>query len=634
MLVGSAYGKIGLDTSGIKSGVSSAITALKSFKFTMQLAAGGIKTLENNLKTAKMAVASARAELDRLRASKAAAPEIEAAADSLRKLEQEARNAASALKTAQGQIQGLAQVGMKAGAVMKGVGDTLTMAVTLPILAMGGAALKTATDFEETKNKAMVAFEDMADSVLANAEKADTALGMNAQKYLDYSSSIMAALKAGGMGVAESAALSESAVKHFADLASFHNANVADVSEAWQSAIRGQYEPIQRYFPYINDAYMKTFGVARGLIAENTENLTANQRAIILNAIALDEQLNPALNDFAETSGGLANQTRIAQAQFENLLRTLGQNLLPIALQVVTALNKMLEAFNAMPEPAQKGVLAFLGLIAALGPLLSMLGSLVGIVSGLVTSWPALTAGAASLTPAFAGIGAVLTGTVIPALGAFIAAAAPVILPILLIIATLALLYAAFKTNFMGISTTAEQMWFILKYGFSKGWQQIQAATQSGSRRLSDWFSKTRENIVRIMRMDWSQIGRDIISGMIRGIAQSIAGLVSTVQRAAKAAFEAARRVLDARSPSRKFGWLGRMSGLGFMQDFAKSMQPDQVAKTIGQTTRAGSQQVSRQNYSNTYNLPGGLSIRDVNRVIDQRLDAFGRQVVRGMRPA
>ncbi|HAE59368.1 MAG TPA: hypothetical protein DCG54_07640 [Anaerolineae bacterium] len=634
MLLGSAYGKVGLDTSGIKSGVSSAISALKNFKNTMQLAAGGVRTLENNLKTAKMAVASARAELERLKATKAAAPEIKAAADNLRKLEQEARNAAQAVKTAQAQLQGLAQIGLKVGAVMQNVGNMLTIGLTLPILALGGAALKTATDFEETKNKAVVVFEDMSDSVLENAEKADTALGLSAEKYLDYSSSIAAALKAGGMGIKDTAALSEGAVKHFADLASFHNAQVADVSDAWQSAIRGQYEPIQRYFPFINDAYMKTFGIARGLIAENTQNLTANQRAIILNAIALDEQLNPAMNDFAETSGGLANQTRISQAQFENLLRTLGKNLLPVALQVVTALNKMLEAFNAMPEPAQKGVLVLLGLAAALGPILSGLGTLIGLISGTVTAWPAITGGVAALTPALASIGAVITGTVLPALGALLASAAAVILPLLLIAATLFFVYAAFKTNFMGITTTVEQLWFIIKHYFTKGWQWLGQSVSSGARRVAEWFGRLRDNIIKIFRFDWSRLGRDIIAGMILGVAQSIAGLVSTVQKAAKAAFEAARRVLDARSPSRKFGWLGRMSGLGFMLDFAKAIRPDQIANTIGQTTRAGVQQVNRQSNSNTYNLPGGLSIRDVNRVIDQRLDKFGKQVVRGLRPA
>jgi hypothetical protein len=537
------------------------------------------------------------------------------------------------VKSAQDQMQKLGQTGLKLGATMKSVGNALTIGLTLPILAMGGAAIKTASDFEETKNKAMVVFEDMSDSVIKNAEKADTALGLSAEKYLDYSSSIAAALKAGGMGVQKTAELSEQAVKHFADLASFHNAQVDDVSAAWQSAIRGQYEPIQKYFPFINDAYMKTYGVAKGLIDATTKNLTANERAIILNAIALDEQLNPAINDFAETSGGLANQTRIAQAQFENMLRTLGQNLLPVALQVVTALNKMIEGFNALSPSAQKGVLVMLGLAAALGPVLSGLGSLIGLISGTVTAWPAITGGVAALTPALASIGAVITGTVLPALGALLASAAAVILPLLLIAATLFFVYAAFKTNFMGITTTVEQLWFIIKYYFGEGWKWLVNSVQQGGRKVGDWFARLRDNIIKIFRYDWSRLGREIIAGMILGISQSIAGLVSTVKRAAQAAFDAAKRTLDARSPSRKFGWLGKMSALGYMGDFQKAMRPEQIARTMSKPVQNSAQQIS-QSHSNTYNLAGGLSIRDVNRVIDQRLDAFGKQVVRGMRPA
>src|SRR5690349_11954753 len=208
----------------------------------------------------------------------------------------------------------LASAGQQIGDSLKNVGRTLTIGMTLPIVAMGAASIKAASDFEETKNKAVVVFGEMGDAVVANANKAATALGVSKTQYLDYASSIGAALKAGGMGIEETTKLSEAAVKHFADLASFHNARVEDVAVAWQSAIRGQYEPIQRFFPFITNQYLITYGTANGMIDANTKNLTANQRAIILNAIALDEELNPALNDFAETSGGLANQTRSLKA--------------------------------------------------------------------------------------------------------------------------------------------------------------------------------------------------------------------------------------------------------------------------------------------------------------------------------
>src|SRR5688572_27380520 len=230
----------------------------------------------------------------------------------------------------------LIDAGQRLGDGMKNVGRNMTVGITLPIVALGAASVKAASDFEETKNKAIVVFGEMSDSVVANANKAATALGVSKTQYLDYASSIGAALTAGGMGIKESTDLAEQAVKHFADLASFHNAQVQDVAAAWQSAIRGQYEPIQKYFPFITDSYIKTYGVANGLVDSNTDKLTANQRAIILNAIALDKELNPALDDFAETSGGLANSSRIMKAQLQDAMVMLGTNLLPLVLTLVS----------------------------------------------------------------------------------------------------------------------------------------------------------------------------------------------------------------------------------------------------------------------------------------------------------
>src|SRR4030066_608643 len=238
----------------------------------------------------------------------------------------------SGVKKGKEGLLSLANIGQQVGGAMKNIGHMMTLGLTLPIVAMGAASIKAASDFEETKNKAVVVFGEMADSVVANANKAGRTMGISKTQYLDYASSIGAALTAGGMGIKQSSELAEQAAKHFDDLASFHNARVEDVALAWQSAIRGQYEPIQRFFPFITDSYIKTYGIANGLVDENTKTLTANQRAIILNAIALDNELNPAMNDFAETSGGLANQGRILKAQWQDALVLLGQTFVPVAL--------------------------------------------------------------------------------------------------------------------------------------------------------------------------------------------------------------------------------------------------------------------------------------------------------------
>jgi len=360
----------------------------------------------------------------------------------------------SGVKKGKEGLLSIANIGQQVGGAMKNVGNMMTLGLTLPIVAMGAASIKAASDFEETKNKAVVVFGEMADSVVANANKSAKAMGISKTQYLDFASSIGAALKAGGMGIEETTALSEQAVKHFADLASFHNGQVEEVALAWQSAIRGQYEPIQRYFPFITDSYLKTYGIANGLVDANTKTLTANQRAIILNAIALNEELNPGLNDFAETAGGLANQGRSLKAEWSDALVMLGQNLLPIALKVASALNKMLEAFNNLSPTQQKILLGFLGLVAIAGPLLSFLGTVVTVISGIAGL--AGTLGGLGITLSGVGaalgtVGAVITGTLLPAIGSVLVAAAPIILIIAAIIAVIYLLYLAWKNNFLGI---------------------------------------------------------------------------------------------------------------------------------------------------------------------------------------
>ena len=242
----------------------------------------------------------------------------------------------------------------KIGSLAKSVaGFALNTAATVAKVAAVGAAAVTAllattvgpaSDLNETISKTETVFEGMSESIIANSKKAATAIGVDQQAYLDYASSLGAALKAGGMGVQDATALSERAVKHFADLASFHNTEVGDVAGAWDSAARGSYEPIQKYFPFITNEFMKTYGVANGLIDENTEQLTANQRAIILDAIAMDSQLNPAFGDFARTSEGLANQQRILKANLDNTKTTIGNALLPLVTKLVTGLNIFLQS--------------------------------------------------------------------------------------------------------------------------------------------------------------------------------------------------------------------------------------------------------------------------------------------------
>lgn len=544
-------------------------------------------------------------------------------------------------------LQSLAAAGQAMGQTLQNVGRTLALTLTIPILAMGAASIKAASDFEETKNKAIVVFGEMSDAVVSNADRAATALGVSKTQYLDYASSIGAALTAGGMGINEATELSEQAVKHFADLASFHNTQVEDAALAWQSAIRGQFEPIQKYFPFITNQYLITYGTANGLIDANTRELTANQRAIILNAIALDEQLNPALNDFAETSGGLANQQRILKAQLQDALIMLGQNLLPIALEVVQGLNKMLEAFNKMPPSVQKAIIVLAGLVALAGPILSFIGTIVSAISSIAGFVTTLSGLGISLGSVAAAAGSALTALV--GVGA---AALSVILPLLLITATVYLVYLALKNNFMGITTTAKQLWFIIKWGFAQMWAALKSGAaealanlrvawdswveqnkatftgwatwiQAAWQNILNFFARARDYIVQVFqRMNWSQVGKYVMLGLANGILMGIPALIAAGVKAASELMKAFDNKLDINSPSGEFEKRGKYSWLGYMRGWGQN-DPNAMAKAMANPVLS---QNSSNQQNNSFHFASGLTIRQAREMMEENNDRmFGR---------
>lgn len=558
----------------------------------------------------------------------------------------------SGVKQGKASLLMLAQAGEQLGTGLKNAGRTLTLGMTLPIAAMGAASIKAASDFEETKNKAVVVFGEMSESVVSNAKKAGTVLGLSQTQYLDYASSIGAALTAGGMGIKKSTELAEGAVKHFADLASFHNARVEDVAEAWQSAIRGQYEPIQRYFPFITDSYLKTYGTANGMLDENTKTLTANQRAMLLNAIALDTKLNPALNDFAETSKGLANQGRIMKAEWQNALILLGQNLLPIALKLATALNKMLEAFNNMSPIQQKIVLGFLAMAAAAGPVLSVLGTLVSFASGIM----GLATTLSGLGISFAGIGAAAgaAGTAIVGVGT---ALLPVIGTVLLVIAVIGLLYYAWKKNLFGIQDLVAKSAAGYKQAwgrFTEWWkqntatagQEVQAtfanmptSIQASFRNLGTSISGAWNNFMSWLRnalsqarnyianafsnVNWGTLGKNILIGLANGMLLGLPNLLLIAKKIADGLLKQIKTSLGIKSPSAEAMKLGKFTAQGFQLGL-QSVSPDALARSLTRpiTNQSSNQQTIIQN------IAAGVSLKQVSSMIDDRMNSLVNEMV------
>lgn len=347
------------------------------------------------------------------------------------------------------------------GGQITDVGKGMTTFVTVPLLAAGGAALKMATDLEETKNKANVVFASMAEDVTAWSRTSDVALGMSQQRALDAVSTFGAMGDSAGMNTKTNLKWSQSLVQLGSDWSSFYNLNPVDSLNAIQSAVAGQYEPLRRMGIVINQASLEQKALQMGLMEEGGV-LSDAARYQALYALMV-EKSSAAQGDFARTADGVANQTRIVRAQFENASATLGAQLLPYATQLLAWISKAIGWFQQLNPEQQKWIVILAGILAVAGPLLIIVGSLVTAIGALIP--------------------------VITAVGGFLLPFAPYILAIA---AVIGLLYIAWTQNWFGIQEKTKAAIDFIKGVIASGMQFISDLT---SGKLG-WMSQIWSNVM------------------------------------------------------------------------------------------------------------------------------------------
>lgn len=169
----------------------------------------------------------------------------------------------------------------------------------------------------------------------------------------------------------------------------------------------------------------------------------------------IDQGVNQFGTDATMQSETAAAQFAMAQAQMSDAMIKLGAALLPL---IVTVLPKLVSVvteavgwFTKLPTPVQNSILVFLGLLAALGPVLLIVGSAISVVGTLITVFTAAA-------PVVMAAGAAILG-----LGA----------PILIAIAAVALLAVVVYTHWNQIIDWTSNMMLTIADIWNKGWQGV-----------------------------------------------------------------------------------------------------------------------------------------------------------------
>lgn len=215
-----------------------------------------------------------------------------------------------------------------------------------------GDFVDSASNLNETLSKTSAIFgED--NTITEWASRQAEALGLSQQAALDYASKFGGALKEIGGNSSEAAAeISQDLVGLSSDLASFFNSSQDDARDAIAAALTGEFEQLKKYNVVINETILKeramTLGLSdgRGVLDARTKQLAALS--------LIYEKTGDAQGDFAKTSGGVANQQRILQAELDNTKAKLGQDLLPVQLEFIKIARNGVEVLGIL-TPALAG---------------------------------------------------------------------------------------------------------------------------------------------------------------------------------------------------------------------------------------------------------------------------------------
>ena len=273
---------------------------------------------------------------------------------------------------------------------MKTLGTSMSKMVTVPILGGATAAVKLASDMDETMNKVRVSFGDASKGVEDWAKTSIESMGLAQQTALD-TAALFGDMGTGmGLNEKEAAGMATSLTQLSADLASFKNVSQDVAKTALAGVFTGETESLKQLGIVMTEANLQEYALAQGIKTKVSEMTQDEKVQLRYNYVM--EKTQKAQGDFARTSDGMANQSRMLTERMKELGVQLGQVILPVALKLVTKIGNLVQKFNELSPSAKRFIVIAAGIAAAVGPVILIIMKAVQIFKAVRAIMLALTA--------------------------------------------------------------------------------------------------------------------------------------------------------------------------------------------------------------------------------------------------
>ena len=256
--------------------------------------------------------------------------------------------------------------------------------MTLPIVGVGAAMIKLASDAEETQNRFNEVFKGIEGDAKAASKELAKDFDLAAQTSQNLLSDVGDLLTGIGLSKEESLEFGKSVVSLSSDIASFKNVQggTERVVVAVTKALLGEREMLKDATKTaILEADVKE---RANEILKTRKDLTEQQAKAFATLLILQERNTAAVGDYARTKEGAANQTRALMQELKDLGAEFGTILLPLFIKGLKKVRELIEVFRGLSTEQKTSILRWAGIAAVIGPAIFALGAVAGAISNVI----------------------------------------------------------------------------------------------------------------------------------------------------------------------------------------------------------------------------------------------------------
>ena len=270
------------------------------------------------------------------------------------------------------------------------MGKTITTRVTLPIVAMGGVAVREAALAAGAMDKFRVVFGEFADDMDSFVDDLRTRMAIPRRQIVAMASGIQDLLVPMGFAREEATNMTKEMLELANQIAVFNDVSPQQVLEAMQSGLVGASQPLRRFGIDASVAALEQVALSEGLIdaEQSFSKLDAETRKSVQAQalmIQMTKQSSDAIEGYESNMDAIIPRFNDFMATIQDLAAEIGEVLLPVLDKILKEhILPLIESFKGLDDQTKKNIVIIAGLVAAVGPLLIVMGTLLSSITTII----------------------------------------------------------------------------------------------------------------------------------------------------------------------------------------------------------------------------------------------------------